>query len=179
MSDPRIKNIPVVNKEPVKEEAKEVQEIEAPIEKENTSQSDPNGKQEENEIEEHSQFSEFSNPEENDEQNNTGQIIPQAQTKQVETPQFASGGKRTHEEMVNIEVPSLNDDLASHNANFHINSAPDDQGNHGDGQTSKADLKNGCCRKCMKAFSENRKSCLCQVPKHHRRSQLPATGCKF
>jgi len=31
----------------------------------------------------------------------------------------------------------------------------------------------------MKAFSESRRSWLCQVPKFDRRSQLPSSGCKF
>ena len=30
-------------------------------------------------------------------------------------------------------------------------------------------MKNGCCMECMKAFSKNGKSCLCQVPKAQRR----------
>lgn len=33
--------------------------------------------------------------------------------------------------------------------------------------------------KWMRAFSEHKKSCLCQVPKSDRRSQLPSFGCKF
>ncbi|CAI2378520.1 unnamed protein product [Moneuplotes crassus] len=40
-------------------------------------------------------------------------------------------------------------------------------------------LRNGCCKKCMKAFSRSRRSCLCQVPKDDRRSHLPSSGCKF
>eukprot|EP00347_Sterkiella_histriomuscorum_P019571 403341127 len=40
-------------------------------------------------------------------------------------------------------------------------------------------MKNGCCRDCMKAFSKLGKSCLCQVPKCERRSQLPSNGCKY
>ena len=32
---------------------------------------------------------------------------------------------------------------------------------------------------CMKAFSKTGKSCLCQVPKAQRRTQLPPNGCKF
>lgn len=38
-------------------------------------------------------------------------------------------------------------------------------------------LKNGCCRACMKAFSENKKACLCQVPIFVRQSVLPSEGC--
>ena len=30
-------------------------------------------------------------------------------------------------------------------------------------------MKNGCCRNCMKAFSKNGKSCLCQVPRRERK----------
>ena len=40
-------------------------------------------------------------------------------------------------------------------------------------------LKNGWWRNWMKAFSKNNKSCLWQVPKDLRRTQLPSTGCKF
>ncbi len=41
------------------------------------------------------------------------------------------------------------------------------------------DPKNGCCRKCMKAFSKTGKSCLCQVPKEVRKTKLPLEGCKI
>ena len=40
-------------------------------------------------------------------------------------------------------------------------------------------MKNGCCRKCMKAFSDNGKSCLCQVPKFERKYTLSEKGCNF
>ncbi|CAI2379385.1 unnamed protein product [Moneuplotes crassus] len=40
-------------------------------------------------------------------------------------------------------------------------------------------LRNGCCKKCMKAFTKSKKSCICQVPKDDRRSHLPSSGCKF
>jgi hypothetical protein len=43
----------------------------------------------------------------------------------------------------------------------------------------KFDPKNGCCRKCMKAFSKSGKSCLCQVPKEVRKTRLPTEGCKI
>jgi hypothetical protein len=43
----------------------------------------------------------------------------------------------------------------------------------------KFDPKNGCCRKCMKAFSKTGKSCLCQVPKEVRKTKLPLEGCKI
>jgi hypothetical protein len=43
----------------------------------------------------------------------------------------------------------------------------------------KFDPKNGCCRKCMKAFSKSGKSCLCQVPKEVRKTSLPVEGCKI
>jgi len=39
-------------------------------------------------------------------------------------------------------------------------------------------LKNGCCKSCMKAFSENKRACLCQVPIHVRHGVLPPEGCK-
>ena len=39
-------------------------------------------------------------------------------------------------------------------------------------------LKNGCCRPCMKAFSETKKACLCQVPVGVRKGHLPEAGCK-
>ena len=57
-------------------------------------------------------------------------------------------------------------------------------------KTEKFNLKNGCCRECMKAFSMNKKvsnqykrtifqSCLCQVPRLQRRATLPVNGCKI
>lgn len=39
-------------------------------------------------------------------------------------------------------------------------------------------LKNGCCRPCMKAFSEHKRACLCQVPVDVRMGHLPEAGCK-
>lgn len=39
-------------------------------------------------------------------------------------------------------------------------------------------LKNGCCRPCMKAFSETKRACLCQVPVDVRMGHLPEAGCK-
>ncbi len=40
-------------------------------------------------------------------------------------------------------------------------------------------MKNGCCRSCMKAFSKNGKSCLCQVPRRERKFILPENGCNY
>ena len=52
-------------------------------------------------------------------------------------------------------------------------------------------MKNGCCRECMRAFSKTGKvslpisltvfvqSCICQVPRAQRRTQLPENGCKY
>ena len=40
-------------------------------------------------------------------------------------------------------------------------------------------IKNGCCRDCMKAFSKNGKSCLCQVPRKERKFHLPDNGCNY
>ena len=40
-------------------------------------------------------------------------------------------------------------------------------------------MKNGCCRDCMKAFSKNGKSCLCQVPKRERKYFLSENGCNY
>ena len=40
-------------------------------------------------------------------------------------------------------------------------------------------MKNGCCRNCMKAFSKNGKSCLCQVPRRERKFILPENGCNY
>ena len=40
-------------------------------------------------------------------------------------------------------------------------------------------MKNGCCKECMRAFSKNGKSCLCQVPKSERKNTLPEKGCNF
>ena len=41
------------------------------------------------------------------------------------------------------------------------------------------EMRNGCCPKCMKAFSSNGKSCLCQVPIRERRLKLPEEGCNY
>lgn len=38
-------------------------------------------------------------------------------------------------------------------------------------------MYNGCCKKCMKAFSRSGKSCLCQVPNRDRKTPLPPGGC--
>eukprot|EP00743_Colponemidia_sp_Colp-15_P005159 GILK01005553.1.p1 GENE.GILK01005553.1~~GILK01005553.1.p1 ORF type:complete len:330 (+),score=15.10 GILK01005553.1:30-1019(+) len=40
-------------------------------------------------------------------------------------------------------------------------------------------LKNGCCRACMKAFSDTHRACICQVPSHVRKVALPQEGCKI
>jgi len=40
-------------------------------------------------------------------------------------------------------------------------------------------IKNGCCRECMRAFSKNGKSCLCQVPKRERKYTLADKGCNY
>eukprot|EP00357_Protocruzia_adherens_P027802 CAMPEP_0115042014 /NCGR_PEP_ID=MMETSP0216-20121206/46014_1 /TAXON_ID=223996 /ORGANISM="Protocruzia adherens, Strain Boccale" /LENGTH=352 /DNA_ID=CAMNT_0002424049 /DNA_START=9 /DNA_END=1068 /DNA_ORIENTATION=- len=40
-------------------------------------------------------------------------------------------------------------------------------------------MMNGCCKPCMKAFSNNGKACLCQVPRMVRRGPLPPDGCKI
>lgn len=40
-------------------------------------------------------------------------------------------------------------------------------------------MKNGCCRDCMKAFSKNGKSCLCQVPRKERKFYLSENGCNY
>eukprot|EP01103_Thecamoeba_quadrilineata_P018011 TRINITY_DN663_c0_g1_i3.p1 TRINITY_DN663_c0_g1~~TRINITY_DN663_c0_g1_i3.p1 ORF type:complete len:508 (+),score=81.14 TRINITY_DN663_c0_g1_i3:112-1524(+) len=42
---------------------------------------------------------------------------------------------------------------------------------------SEAPLKNGCCKPCMKAFSDNSKACICQVPSYVRKAVLPPAGC--
>ncbi len=38
-------------------------------------------------------------------------------------------------------------------------------------------MYNGCCKKCMKAFSKTGRSCLCQVPHRDRKNALPPSGC--
>ena len=40
-------------------------------------------------------------------------------------------------------------------------------------------MKNGCCRDCMKAFSKNGRSCLCQVPRKERKFHLAESGCNY
>eukprot|EP01117_Protostelium_nocturnum_P013623 TRINITY_DN50_c0_g1_i3.p1 TRINITY_DN50_c0_g1~~TRINITY_DN50_c0_g1_i3.p1 ORF type:complete len:218 (-),score=86.26 TRINITY_DN50_c0_g1_i3:115-768(-) len=42
----------------------------------------------------------------------------------------------------------------------------------------ESELKNGCCKQCMRAFSENGRACLCQVPARVRNSVIPEGGCK-
>eukprot|EP00741_Cyanophora_paradoxa_P001688 tig00000498_g1638.t1 len=39
-------------------------------------------------------------------------------------------------------------------------------------------LKHGCCKPCMKKFSESGRACLCQVPSQVRRTEMPPQGCK-
>jgi hypothetical protein len=71
MSDPRIQNNPVINKQIVQEEAKTTEVELVLVETKKTPHSEPVENVEVVEVnvsDEHSQFSEFSNPEENDEQ---------------------------------------------------------------------------------------------------------------
>ena len=49
----------------------------------------------------------------------------------------------------------------------------------GNSSNKKFIMKNGCCRDCMKAFSKNGKSCLCQVPKKERKFHLSENGCNY
>ena len=51
--------------------------------------------------------------------------------------------------------------------------------NHNSNTNNSFIMKNGCCRSCMKAFSKNGKSCLCQVPRRERKFILPETGCNY
>ncbi|CAD8132083.1 unnamed protein product [Paramecium octaurelia] len=49
-------------------------------------------------------------------------------------------------------------------------------------ESSEFNTVNGCCKKCMKAFSKKgkeAKSCLCQVPRAVRKKPLPAHGCQY
>ncbi|CAK84889.1 unnamed protein product (macronuclear) [Paramecium tetraurelia] len=49
-------------------------------------------------------------------------------------------------------------------------------------ESSEFKTVNGCCKKCMKAFSKmgkEAKSCLCQVPRAVRKKPLPAHGCQY
>lgn len=41
------------------------------------------------------------------------------------------------------------------------------------------EIKNGCCKNCMRAFNKNGKACLCQVPKYERKYMLPESGCNY
>jgi len=41
------------------------------------------------------------------------------------------------------------------------------------------EMRNGCCKECMKAFSSKGKACICQVPASVRRRKLPDGGCLF
>lgn len=63
------------------------------------------------------------------------------------------------------------------NENPEINNLKDDNAEHN--TFTKFIMKNGCCRECMKAFSKNGKSCLCQVPHKERKFQLPENGCVY
>ena len=49
----------------------------------------------------------------------------------------------------------------------------------GNNSNKKFIMKNGCCRDCMKAFSKNGKSCLCQVPRKERKFHLSENGCNY
>jgi hypothetical protein len=40
-------------------------------------------------------------------------------------------------------------------------------------------MRNGCCKDCMRAFSKNGKSCLCQVPKNERKIIMSENGCNI
>ncbi|KAN0003430.1 hypothetical protein ACTFIZ_009590 [Dictyostelium cf. discoideum] len=62
------------------------------------------------------------------------------------------------------------------NSNSDVGSNKSSNGNNGN---SVDELKNGCCRPCMKAFSENDKACLCQVPSSVRLGVLPEGGCRI
>jgi len=52
---------------------------------------------------------------------------------------------------------------------------------HEDGleKTDNEEMRNGCCKECMKAFSSKGKACICQVPSSVRRRKLPDGGCLF
>jgi hypothetical protein len=54
-----------------------------------------------------------------------------------------------------------------------------ERNNNMNNQNNNFVMRNGCCRNCMKAFSKNGKSCLCQVPKKERKFHLPEKGCNY
>lgn len=180
MSDPRLASLP--KQEPAKEIKEESNEktlqpnpsetISKEIVKEEPQE------QEENE----SQFSEFSNPEENDAEETKVPESNRAKFQHNTAPisgNTLSGHKRPHSDLHEHEHGQMDNSTRAENVeNNHYQEHPS---KHRDEESisSRTELKNGCCKECMKAFSRNKKSCLCQVPKHHRRSQLPPSGCKF
>jgi hypothetical protein len=72
---------------------------------------------------------------------------------------------------------------SSHNSIFSSDSENNEKNNHRSRNNSLSSssfiMKNGCCKECMRAFSKNGKSCLCQVPKSERKNTLPEKGCNF
>jgi len=62
------------------------------------------------------------------------------------------------------------------NSDYQISQKSDDEEKNEEND-KKFIMKNGCCRDCMRAFSKNGKSCLCQVPKMERNYTLPEKGC--
>ena len=72
---------------------------------------------------------------------------------------------------------------SSHNSIFSSDSENNEKNTHRSRNNSLSSssfiMKNGCCKECMRAFSKNGKSCLCQVPKSERKNTLPEKGCNF
>ena len=73
---------------------------------------------------------------------------------------------------------------SSHNSIFSSDSENNEKNNHSRSRNNSLSsssfiMKNGCCKECMRAFSKNGKSCLCQVPKSERKNTLPEKGCNF
>ena len=91
---------------------------------------------------------------------------------------------------INIQLNNNNNDINinnylrnnnKNNQNLNLGNKFQNLSNSKKGNNSnkKFVMKNGCCRDCMKAFSKNGKSCLCQVPKKERKFHLSENGCNY
>lgn len=101
-------------------------------------------------------------------------------TAKMEQYQPPSGGiKRTREQVENLDEWGAPEHQDEPESIFKAAGNPENTNTGSPKSGNKPGPENGCCYSCMKAFSKNNKSCLCQVPKHHRKSKLPVSGCKF
>jgi hypothetical protein len=77
----------------------------------------------------------------------------------------------------NEDKPRMNKNFGNKFRNYNNNRR--EKNNNMNNSNNNFVMRNGCCRNCMKAFSKNGKSCLCQVPKKERKYHLPEKGCNY